>query len=94
MVGERLRVERSGLAIDQCGGDVEQVRIGLSILDLAEERVRLAQLLGVLQRLEEQPVAAGLDRRKILLAAHRELPKPDLARLSQRVADDAVGVLG
>ena len=41
-----------------------------------------------------QALAAGLQRREILLAAHRELAEADLLRLLQRVADDAEGVLG
>ena len=80
--------------LDQRRGEVEQIRVGLGVADLAEIARRLVDLVGVAQRLQQHAAAARLQRDDIFLAAHRQLADADLLRLAQRLAQDDERFLG
>ena len=85
-VVELGRVELAGLPLDQHRGQVEQIGVGLVVADLAEIALRLVDLVGVAQRLQQHAAAARLERDDIFLPAHRELADADLLRRPQRIA--------
>ena len=88
------RVERRGALVDQRGGKLEQVAARFRAADLTEERLALAHLVGVAQRFEQQPLAAGFERHQLFGPTDRQLPQPDLARRAQRLAQHHEGFLG
>ena len=94
MVMELLGVEGTGFLLDQRLRKVEQLGVGLGIADIAEIGLRLVHLIGVAQRLQDQPAPARSERDDIFAAPKRQLPQPDLARPLQRLAQHDEGFLG
>src|SRR5690606_22431829 len=62
-------VEGGGLLLDQLLRDAEQILLGLLLGDRREERVRLPDLVLVVQRLQQQAVAARAHGDEIFLPA-------------------------
>src|SRR5690606_8443070 len=94
VVLEGRGVELFRLFVDQRRGDIEKVRVGGLGRNLRKERVRLLDLFSIMQRLEQDALAARADSDEVLLAAQGQLPEAQFLRLAQGVAHDAEGILG
>src|SRR5690606_20741400 len=90
---EPRNVELRGLLLNQGSRDIQQVLRDFLVADLREQRLRFADLVLVVQGLEQQAVIAGLYGRNIFPPAQGDLSQSDLARGAKRFTDHTVSIL-